>query len=187
MATPTVLMTQWTPLRKARSVNQTSNGYVSKVWTTTEPVTDAATATGQATLNMRNGNSATQNKLMILPYAIGSDNNTFSMRVIGWRCFGTDPTTLIWGPILLLEVLCTLDSTLVGVTGSLILVTEMFCDTITLVGTSGNANISHELLNPADGVSTAHVMVDTKGCDKIECSFTTGASATSCNALIAQL
>lgn len=179
--------TLWTAFRKARSVNQTSNGYVAKNPTATEPVDDAATATGQASIGMRNGGLTVQNGLIILPYAVATDNQTFSMRVIGWRQLGSDPNTFIWIPVLLVEVLCTADATLVGLTGRLIGTTEIFCDTIAIVGTSGNANVSCEIVSPADGVSVAHLMVDTKGFDRIECSFTTGASATSCNALIAQI
>lgn len=179
------ITTQWTPLRKARSVNQTSTSFVSKVPLATEPVDDAASATGQASLNMRHGGSITQNGLFILPYAVATDNQTFSLRVIGWRPLGTADATLIWVPFLLLEALCTADATLVGLSGRLIGATEVFCDTITLVGTSGNANVSHELVSPADGVSAAHIVVDTKGCDRVEISFSTGSSATSCNALVA--
>lgn len=184
---PTNIMTQWTHLRKCRSVNQTSTSFVSKVPLATDPVDDTSTATGQATIDMRNGATLTQNALIILPYATASDNQTFSVRVIGWRRLGDSQASYIWIPVLLCEVLCTADSTLVGLAGRLIVATEIFCDTITIVGTSGNANVSCELVSPADGVSVAHLVVDTKGFDKTELSFSTGSSATDCNALVASL
>lgn len=180
---PTI-QTQWEALRKARSVNQTSASFVAKIPQAAEPSDDAGSATGQASIDMRAGGAHTQNGLIIVPYCVGSDNNTFSVRVIGWRRFGVDPLTLIWWPILLLEALCTADATLVGLAGKTIVATEIGADTITLVGTSGNANVSHELVSPADGVSQAHIIVDTKSCERIELSFSTNSSATSCNALV---
>lgn len=186
MATTTI-MTQWGALKKARSVNQTSTSFVSKVPKAAEPVADAATATGEATIDMRNGGSLVQNGVLILPYAIGSNNNTFSMRVIGWRRFGDNPETYIWLPVTLLEVLCTVDSGLVGLANKTIIATEMFCDTITIVGTTGNPNVSCEIVSPADAASIAHIVVDAKGFEKIELSFSTGSVATSANAIIATL
>ncbi len=188
MATTTV-MTSWGPLRKCRSVNQTSTSFVAKVPKAAEPVVDAASATGEATIDMRNGGSLSQNGLIILPYGLHAsitNNLTFSMRVIGWRRFGDDSTTYIWIPVKLLEVLCTVSSTLVGLAGKTIIATEMFADTITLVGTSGNANVSHELVSPADD-TLGHIVVDTKGYEKIELSFSTGSSVTSANALVATI
>lgn len=187
---PTTIGTQWTPLFKARSVNETSANFVAKVPMATEPLDDVpgvTTATSQASINMRHGATILQNGLMILPYGVGADNTTFSMRFIGWRRLGAsnDPTRYIWvGPIMLGEFNCIIDSDLVGLAGRLIVATEFFCDTITLQGTSGNANISHEILSPADGVTMAHVILDTKACDRVEPSFKVG-TATSANALIA--
>lgn len=185
---PMFLTTPTMPLRKFRSVNCTSSSFASRIPQATEPVDDSADATGQCSLDMAAGGGVTYNGLMILPYAIGSDNNTFSIRVVGYRKFGQNPQTLMWiGPILLVEALCTLDSTLVGIAARTILNTEMFCDTITLVSTSGNANVSEEMVSPADGVTIAHIMVDTKGCERVSLEFSTGSSATSCNALVAKL
>ncbi len=181
---PTTIMTQFTPPRKARSVNQTSSSFVSKVPIATTPVDDAVTATGQATVDMRNGGAFTQNGILILPY--GSGSGTFSMRVLGWRQFGTDSHTLLWIPTTLAEFLCTLDSAIHGLAGRVVLDTELFCGTIAIVGTSGNANVSCEIVSPAVSGSMAHVVVDTKGFEKIELSFSTGSSATDCNALFSQ-
>lgn len=183
---PTTIMTQFTPPRKARSVNQTSSSFVAKIPTVTVPADDAATATGQASVEMRNGGAFTQNGLVILPYGTGSNGNTFSMRVVGWRQFGTDPHTLLWLPTTLAEFLCTLDSAILGIAGKTIVATEYFCGTIAIVGTSGNPNVSCEIVSPAVSGSMAHVVVDTKGFEKIELSFSTGSSATDCNALFSQ-
>ncbi len=187
MSTPVTVCTQWTPLRKARTVNQTSNAFVAKVPLATEPADDSADATGQCSINMRNGGANTQNGLMILPYGVATDNQTLSFRAIGWRRLGADndPTRYIWiGPIMLGEFDCIADATLVGLAGRLVNETEIFCDTITLVGTSGNPTVSCEILSPADGLNMAHVVIDAKGCDRVELSFKVG-TATSANALVA--
>jgi len=185
----TIIQTQWTPLTKARLVNQTSATFVAKTWQAAEPTKDANSATGQTSIDMRNGGGVTQNGLKIMPIGVGSDNNTFSLRVYAWEYYnsGANPDSGIWIASLLLEALCTIDVTLVGLAGKALGTTDVGVDTITLVGTSGNANISHELVSPADGVSQAHIIVDTKGADKIEITFSTGSSATSCNALVKML
>jgi hypothetical protein len=184
-----MIRTQWAALRKARSVNQTSSSYVAKAPMATAPLDDAASATGQASIDMVGASGNTANGVMILPYGVGADNTTFSFRVLGWKLFGpvNDPDTLIWvGPIMLGEFDCIIDSDLVGLAGRRIVATECFCDIIALNGTSGNANVSHEIVSPADGLNMAHVILDTKGCDRIELSFKKG-TATSCNALVSQL
>lgn len=188
------------PFRKARSVNQTSATFVQPLPTGTEPRGDAGTATGDSIFQLgpdacytENGVLRTlpsaagqsQNGVIIVPYGVATDNQTFSFRVIGWRVIGTNPSTWLWIPVVLGEFLCTADSTLVGVAGKEVVATELFCDTITLV--TGNANISNDINSPADGESIAHVVLDLKGFTKLQLSFETGSSATSCNALIALL
>lgn len=173
--------------RKARRVNQTSNGFVSKIPTPTEPSGDAGTATGGAVFDLANpsaGGTVAQNSAIILPYAIGVNNNTFSVRIIGWRVTGMNAETALWIPVVLAELAVTISSTPIGAAGKDVLDTELFADTITL--TTGNANVSIDVNSPADN-TIAHVVVDLKGFQKLELSFTTGASATSCNALLALL
>lgn len=181
-----LIYTQWTPLRKARTLNETASSFGARIPMATEPPVDAGTATGQATINMRNGGGLMSSRLMVIPYGVGTNDQTFSFRVLGWRRFGEErDVDMIWiGPILLVEANCIIDDTLVGLALKKILATEIFCDTITLQGTSGVANISHELVSPADGITIAHAMVDTKGCDRVEVQFKVG-TATSANALIA--
>ena len=170
--------------RKVRSVSQTSNGYVSKVPTATEPTGDAGTATGASVIDLGTGGEYTQNGLMAVFYGTGSDNNTFSARVLGWRYVEDNPNTRLWIPVMLVEFALTLSSTPVGVAGKTIVATELFADTIVL--TYGNDDISVDIVSPAANV-IAHVVLDTKGSQKIEFSFTTGGVATDCNALIALL
>ncbi len=171
--------------RKARSVNQTSSSYVSKIPTNTEPRGDAATATGSSIIELCDKNGLlSQNAILILPYAIGSDNNTFNVRVIGWKRTSNNSATLLWIPVNLAEFACTC-SAVVGVTGMDVLGTERFADTMTVVvgSTLAGEAASENLVSPAND-TIAHTMLDLKGFQKVELSFTTGSSATSCNALI---
>ncbi len=169
------------PYFRARSVNQTSASFVSKVPTLTEPVGDAATATGASVIDFMAGGEGTfvQNGAMIVPYGTGADTNTFSVRIIAWKPFGT-----LWVPVLLAELLCTLSSGNPGA-GTAIPSTMLFAETITL--THGNANVSIDVVSPAASGVIAHALLDLKGATKIELSFQTGSSATDCNALIAVL
>lgn len=183
-----VLQTISSDFNKVRSVNQTSNGYVAKIPTATEPAGDAATATGASIQEMRGvvfAGSGVQNAVILMPYGTGSNNSTFSMRVYGWRPIGLNtPTTALWIPALLCEVACTMTSTGPGIAGKIIVATELFVDTITI--TYGNANVSVEAVSPANDLP-AHIVVDLKGFPKFEATFTTGGSATDCNALWAPM
>lgn len=170
--------------RKARSVNQTSTSFVSKVPVNAQPAADSGSATASAAIDLANNGIITQNSVLICPYALASNNDTFSVRVIGWRRIGTEPTSWLWVPVLLAEIACTC-GTSVGVAGMQVLNTEAFADTITL--TAGNDNVSIDRNSLADNL-IAHVVVDMKGSKMLELSFSTeSSSATSCNALIAFL
>ena len=120
---------------------------------------------------------------MIAPYGTGSNNNTFSLRVIGWRIVGETGdqtfTSLLWWPVTLCELACTLSAT-TGVAGRIISNTERAVDTIVL--TTGNANVNNSIVSPADD-TIAHCTIDLEGFQKIEYTFDTGSSATDCNLL----
>lgn len=175
----------WT---KARSVNQTSSSFVSKVPTTTEPLGDAGTATGACVFDLGLvPGGVVQNSLLLMPYAIGADNVTFSVRVFGWRRAGPasadgSGTLPLWIPTLMCELACTA-SAFVGVAGAYVLNTGRFADTLTL--TTGDA-AAVGIVSPTGDVA-GHAMLDLKGSQKLELTFSTGGVATSCNALWALL
>lgn len=195
---PDVLInTLSTPWRKVRNTNETSNGYVSKIPRATDPwvsagVTgDADTATGASVINLLNSQNKSmpiQNGISLLFYGIGSNNNTFSARVLGWSNVGTDRADVvtddmqIWIPVVLVEVAVTLSSTPVGLAGKAVLNTELFADTITITGTTANAGVNVNVVSPAND-TIARMFLDCEGQQYIEVQFTTGGSATSCNAL----
>jgi hypothetical protein len=179
---------------KARSVNQTSNGYVDKLPTLTEPYAgDKGTATGASVIdvsgseidnNPSGGSISVPEKMVIMPYGIGADTNTFSLRVIGWipldRTVSPQGSNVVWIPQVLAEFVATISSSLPG-PGVDLLSTEYLANTLTLV--SGYNTTDNLTNNPALTKVPAFATVDLKGITKLEFSFTTGASATSCNCL----
>lgn len=185
--------------RKARQTNATDNGFPARVPTKTAPTgkgDNVAQATASAVFNLAgtpsvDGRVETEswhNRIIVVPFGVGSDTNTFSVRVIGWRrAYERDSDmrddTALWVPVTLAEFSVAL-STPTGAAGSVIGVTNLFADTITLTGTSGNDDIDISITSPADN-TIAHAVIDLKGFQKVELTFTTGGSATSCNALVA--
>lgn len=186
----TLIRTDALPFVKARSVNQESSTFVAKVPTGTEPRGDANNTTGSSIIELSPGENSlggiAANGAVIVPFGNESNNTTFSMRIIGWRRIGANPQTALWIPVTLAEVVCTM-ANIAGQDGREIRDLDLFVDTIALVGTTGNANVSIDINSPADGVSIAHCVVDLKGFQKLELSFSTGSSADSCNALVALL
>lgn len=176
-----------TPFRRARLVSQTSSGYVAKSPTATEPDGDDGTATGPSVIEFAPlEGGAMPGSALILFYGEGANNATFSCRVIGWKSIlvNNDPTKKrLWIPVTLCEVQVTL-STVVGVAGADVDADDRFADTLALVGTSGNPNVSMEMISPQDN-TIASLMVSLKGMQKLELSFDTTSSATNCNALLA--
>lgn len=196
MSADVEIMTRSSPWRKVRSVNQTSNGYVSKVPRNSSPFAaagvtgDANTATGTSIIPLTNFGTGgmAQNGIQLLFYGTGSNNNTFSARVIGWSNIVTDRSARVtddlalWVPVLLIEVQVTLSSSCPGVAGAAIAATELFADTITITGTTANPGVNVSVISPAND-TIAHMFLDMEGSMQIELSFTTGGSATDCNAL----
>lgn len=168
--------------RIARSTDSTDASFPSRINTITEPTQDGV-------YDLSTGLPLVQNLALILPYGVGSDNDTFSVRVIGWRKVGTARpggqvpagNTRLWIPLVLAEYACTLSAD-VGVAGAIIDNTHRFADTMTL--TTGNANVSEELVSPG-GDLKAHAVLDLKGVHKLEFTFQITSGTTAMNCLFA--
>lgn len=172
--------------RQARSVDQTSAAFVSKVPIAgLLPLGDANNGTGSAIIEAGSLIGVTaQNKLNIVPFGTGADDSTFSVRVICWRKFGNDALTWIWVPVNLVELLCTI-CTVPGVAGTLVDGTHNFCDTIVVTtGSALGGELANESINSPGNNTIAHAVIDMKGAQFIELSFSTGNSATAANALL---
>ena len=169
-------------LRKARTVNQTGS-FLSVINTITEPTGSGSTATNASVIELapRKNSATTPGSVLIFPYGIGSENNTMLMRVIAWyRLNEHVPATIVWKPVILAAYTCTL-STSVGLAGAIQLDTERDADTIAIIGTVGNANVSMEIVSPANN-TPGHVAVSLKGAHKLQINFDDNSSATSMNA-----
>ena len=179
-----LLETMSMEFRKVRSVNATDTSFPSKIPTVTEPAGDAGTATGASVIDIGGNPPGTaQNGGMFVPYGLGANNDTFSMRVIAWRVIRSGTTKALWVPVVLCEVACTMSAS-VGVALAAVLDTEQFVDTITLV--TGNDDVSIDIVSPtADEI--AHFVLDLKGCQKIECTFDNTLNTPSMNCLLALL
>ena len=185
---------------RVRGTSATDNGFPARIPTITKPSglgDNAAQATASAVINLRNKETAAgvQNRAKFLFYGVGSNNNTFSARAIAWnraRPRPGDSTTppalggaqeFLWIPVPLFEVAVTLSSTQLGIVNSLIGTTSFFADTIALTGTTANDDVSIDIVSPAND-TIGHIVADLKGAELLEVIFTTGGSATSCNALV---
>ena len=167
------LETLSTALAKTHATDATDTSFPSKIPTGTEP-------SGNGVIELGLYGGLIQNGIVLLPYATSGDNDTFSMRLIGWRVLGSLSTTLLWVPVVLVELACTA-STVVGVATRLVAATERFVDTITLV--TGNDDISIDIVSPTGNV-IAHVVADLKGFQKVELTFdSTAAGTTAMNCL----
>jgi len=201
-----LLETLSTAFRKVRQTNSTDASFPSRVprlaWSgeaNNQPSGkgDAAAQTTFAVVDLvakssfpdrGPSNGTAQNKVIIVPFGVGSDTQTFKMRLIGWRiAYERDSEenirTAIWIPVTLAEFTATL-GTSPGLAGTVEGSAQLFADTIALDGTSGNDDIDISITSPADN-TIAHVVVDVKGFEKLEITFDTNSSATSCNALVA--
>lgn len=189
------LATLVTPFLRVRQTSATDNGFPSKVPTKTEPTgvgDSAAQATASAVFHLHAGEAradgrSERNRVLVVPFGVGADDTTFSLRVIGWRkAYDRDKAerddTAIWVPVKLVEVLCT-HCTSVGVAGTIMATTDRFCDTIALTGTTANDDVDVSITSPADN-TIGHFALDLKGFQKVEFTFTTGGSATAGNALV---
>lgn len=124
--------------------------------------------------------------LQLLPFAECANDESWAIRVTGYTptipTAGLVLTTAIYVP----QLLCHL--TVIAATGMTIAqhtAASLFCDTITVTkGPADNAEWG-SVVSPADGVSPAHYIVNTKGCRYIRFEFDrdiTG-TATSVNCL----
>lgn len=128
------------PLRKVRSVNSNAANFTAPVMEVDLQAqsVDPGTAAGRTFIWLSNGfgSAGFQGGIVpkaaeFWPYALGNDNDTFTMRVIGWRRIVplASDARFFWVPSILCDVLCTA-SAFVGLAAGPVLNTERFCDTV---------------------------------------------------------
>ncbi len=161
-------------MTKARTTNSTDTNFPSKVDTLTRP-----SGGGVVEVNRGGGGGVVPNVCRARPYALGANNDTFNMRVIGWDKLQVSQGVFQYTPQVLVEFACTCGN-ITGVAGGYVLNTEFWADTISL--TYGNANVSVDIVSPANDLP-AHAVFDIKAFQMIEFIFDLGTTPTSMNCL----
>lgn len=172
--------------QKALTTNSNASSFASKVPTVTEPTNDGV-------IDLRHGavNAAIPQFMVVLPYGLGSDNDVFSLRVIGWRHIGEAPPqgspTWLWVPTVLAEVSCTI-SAAVGVAGARVLNTERFADTITIVSeptiTAATTRQGSILVYSPANDTVAWFELSLDGQEKVEFTFDQTTNTPTMNCLV---
>lgn len=168
--TATQQMTRVNSYSKIRTEDSEDTEYTAGETTDVEP-------SGEGIIDTIAANGLSYNGIIVTPFGVGSDTDTFLMRIYGWRRFET-----IWIRSIICEVTCTLASALTGVDGTGIPSTSYFCSTITPV--SGNQNVSYEIVSADDGETIGMVKADMAGSEKIQIVFK-NVQSDSANALYA--
>lgn len=158
----------------------TDTSFPSRIPTKTRP-------SGDGVIELGVDSSKTCNALVLLFGGTGQNDAVLTgARIIGWRKVRQSNSQLeLWIPVKLAEFAGVCGSA-VGIAGCPVLNTFFFCDTLTLVSGQGNANVSHELVSPADN-TIAHAVVDVKGFQFAEITFDLGANMTGAGALYAKI
>ncbi len=139
---------------------------------------------GDGVINMGAGGSLTANGIKFTPFGAGVATNTFLMAVFAWEHVKSKAGSKEqWHADLLAAFTCTL-CTLTGLAGCDVDASHLYCDTIT--ETSGNPNVSNEVVSPTGNVS-AHILVDSKAPRLIQVLFALNNSATGANSLFRKL
>lgn len=173
--------------QKARRTNSTQNGFPARVPTKTHPRLGLAGAAGATVMEVvkTRGMALSQNLLRVKPYALASDDGTFSVRAYGWGAIvpqAQDPNENLYDPQLLFEASC-VACTATGLAGTQVLNTERFCDAITLV--TGDTSLV-KIVSPGSNVP-AFLVFDFLGFPDVELVFSLTANVTSMNALVSGL
>jgi hypothetical protein len=169
------------------SVNYSTNGYPTKIPTTTAPSGDGVIGFGHL-------GGYCPGHLLLIPIGIGA-GATFSLKVLGWRATKLPPgqpaTLPLWVPVELATYAITL-GTATGVAGSDLGVSTLFPTTITSTGgptfiTTGAAPICPDWFQISPGSNSIGMISQSSfGFRFLEVIYTTGGSATSCNGLYAK-
>ncbi len=170
--------------QKALTANANSSSFASKIPTITEPANDGV-------IDLIKDGCEIPEKLRVLPYGLGANNDAFSLRVIGWRRIASaTPQLTLWVPTVLCEVACTMGQS-VGIAASPVLNTEAFCDTITIVSEpTVTADVTRQgtvkTYSPAND-TVGWLELKLGGVEKIEFTFDQTTNTPTTNCLIAFL
>ncbi len=173
-------------LARAWATNANTSSFASKIPTITEPVNDGV-------VYLRGIGLPSPRQMKIIPIGLGSSNDGYSLRVIGWNRVQLSGKTDLWVPHILGEFTVLLGAA-TGVAGSAVLDTELFADTIAPVaarlpdnviaaGTAINSQV--QVISPVND-TVAH-LINVSGCEKVEFCFDQTTNTPTCNVLWALL
>lgn len=169
---------------KARAVDATDTAFPAVVPLYAEPTRNGDTATEASYITLAREGGNIQNLVQIVPYAsVGSSDDTFDMRVYGWRLFRgpyLGVTRETWLPVFLGQFAVTLGDISTQAASSV--GAGAYADTISLTYPATSVP-SVEVFSPANDLM-AHVTIDVKGFQKLQVTFDAGAQATAVNALL---
>lgn len=180
MLIETLSASHWTKVRPA--ADYSTNGYPTRGLTITKPSGDGVLAFGE-------GGAIASPFLKIVPIGTGADNNTFGMKIIGWRHTNNNvnQTVLVWVPTTIAIYAVTLGAA-TGIANSDFPANYFLADTITctfgptLIAAQLPTVLDWAIFSPADD-SVGWIKQPSFGFRMIEIIFTTGGSATAANAL----
>lgn len=170
---------------RALTTNSSASSFASKVYTVTEP-------SGNGIVELiRDGGGLVPQRVKLWPIGLGSENDAFSLRIIGWEKIGQGAAPATgWIPTIVAELACIV-GTAVGVASSPVLNTERFADTITIVteptitaATTRQGTV--ELTSPTNDL-IAHAKVWIEGFHKLEFTFDQTTGTPTMNVLFAFL
>lgn len=163
--------------QKAFLTNANTSAFPSKVPTITEPINDGV-------LTLARESVLVQKQALILPYGLGSSNDAYSLRVLGWRLVAGSS---LWVYTVLGEFACTLGA-MVGIVGTPVVNTELFVDTITVVSEGTyTADVTRRgatrIYSPAND-TIASLILPLNGAQKIEFVFDQTTNTPTMNCLV---
>lgn len=174
------LSTDW---QKMAGTDLAGSSFASIIPTATEPVKSST----RAIIDLGNGGAVGPNLILACPVGTGANNAVLTgVRFYGWRKLprGSAESDL-WVPVPLVAV-DTVFGNVTGATGSSLIATYFFMDTINLIANFGVANVNNVIQsNQAD--LPGFIIFDAYGFQKLEIDVDLGANATAANCLVAKL
>lgn len=177
--------------QRALTANYATNGYPTLIPTTTPPVPSQANGIfAPGGMPKANTLGMNQDPALVAPQSLiacffgtGSNGNTFKSMLVGWKQTDGQNNTSLWVPCPLFEVTATLTSSAVGIAGSDVAATSLFAGTLSLTANSPTTDTIGTQLTAPISTMVGHLVTSLHGFGAFQWIFTTGGSATDCNAL----
>lgn len=181
--------------KKVRATNYSTNGYPTRVPTTTPPAPSGTGAMPDGMIPCGWEGATSHPHVLVIPFGVDASTHTFGLTVLGWRPTAVNPDKTdmaLWIPVPLCTVTCTTSTTLPGIVNSDVDNTQSFCTTLAMTGAGVGVSSGMAVTSPdwftitGTAVGVGMLKVPTLGFVFLEVIFTTGGVDTSCNALWCQ-